>query len=211
MCYWLGNIQRLKVENPHQDFHPKMDLIMRSNLSCIAKRLLWRRTEGVRFYRSLGTMTRYGECPDIMVNGRKTGHLKWMDWAVFFFFFFFFTYGKSQESGILEMIPLISTSTRASIYSFCLKSVLCAALVAAAISKDLIVGNFISSSIPSSFTFSAGCNGLWLDDCSIICLLIWLANFLLHSVVYSLQPQKMLLSVERYLYSIECDYGLLPQ
>ena len=76
------------------------------------------------------------------------------------FFFFFFTYGKSQESGILEMIPLISTSTRASIYSFCLKSVLCAALVAAAISKDLIVGNFISSSIPSSFTFSAGCNGL---------------------------------------------------
>ena len=133
------------------------------------------------------------------------------EWIDLFCFVLFFTCGKMQESGILKTIPLISTLTRVSIYSFCLTSVLRAALVVAAITKDLIVGNFISSSIPSSFTLSAGSNGLWLDDCSIICLLIWLANFLVHSVVYSLQPQKMLLSVERYLYSTEGDYGLVPQ
>ena len=54
-----------------------------------------------------------------------------------------------QESGLLEIIPLISTLTRASI--LCLKSVL---QVAGAVTKDLIMGNLISSRIPP---------GLWMD------------------------------------------------
>ena len=106
-----------------------------------------------------------------------------------------------QESGLLEIIPLKITWTRASIYSFCLKSVLQATLAASAVNKDLIVGNLISSRVPPGFTFMDRFKGLWLDACSIICLLIWLSNFLVHSVLYSLQPQKKLLSLERlYIY-----------
>ena len=113
----------------------------------------------------------------------------------------FYTYGKMQESGLLEIIPLIITWTRASIYSFCLKSVLQATLAASAVNMDLIVGNLISSRVPTGFTFMDRFKGLWLDACSIICLLIWLSNFLVHSVLYSLQPQKKLLSLERlYIY-----------
>ena len=95
-----------------------------------------------------------------------------------------------QESGLLEIIPLIITLTRASIYSFCLKSVLQATPASSAVTKDLIVGKLISSRVPPGFTFMDRFKGLWLDACSIICLLIWLANFLVHSVLYSLQPQK---------------------
>ena len=139
-------------------------------------------------------MIRFGNCPNIMVNKRKTGHLKWMDWDIFYLW----------ESSIIWdpwKIPLISTLTRASVYYFCLKSVLQATLVAAVVIKDLIVGNLISSKVPPCFTFMYRCNGLWLDDCSILCLLICLANILVHSVLYSLQPQKKLLSVERFLHS----------
>ena len=64
-------------------------------------------------------------------------------------------YGKMQESGLLEIIPLISTLTRASI--LCLKSVL---QVAGAVTKGLIMGNMISSRVPPGFTFMGGCNGL---------------------------------------------------
>ena len=67
----------------------------------------------------------------------------------------FSSYWKMQESGLLEIIPLISTLTRASI--FCLKSVL---QVADAVTKDLIVGNLISLRVPPGFTFMGGCNGL---------------------------------------------------
>ena len=113
----------------------------------------------------------------------------------------FSTYGKMQESGLLEIIPLIITWTRASIYSFCLKSVLQATLVSGAVTKDLIVHKQISTRVPPGFTFMDRCNGLCLDACSIICLLIWLENFLVHNVLYSPQPQKKLLSLERLLYS----------
>ena len=113
----------------------------------------------------------------------------------------FSTYGKIQKSGLLEIIPLISTLTRASIYSFCLKSVLQATLVAGVVTKALKMGNVFSSRVPPGFTFMNRCNGLCLDACSIICLLIWLANFLVHSVLYSLQPQKKLVPVERFLHS----------
>ena len=105
-----------------------------------------------------------------------------------------------QESGLLETIPLIITLTRI-VYSFCLKSVLQATLATSAVTKDLIVGNLISSRVPPGFMFMDRFKGLWLDACSISCLLIWLANFLVHSVLYSLQPQKKLLSLERFLNS----------
>ena len=113
----------------------------------------------------------------------------------------FSTYGKMQESGLLEIIPLIITWTRASIYSFCLKSVLQATLVSSEVTKDLIMHKLISTKVPPCFTFMDRCNGLWLDACSIIYLLIWLENFLVHNVLYSPQPQKKLLSLERLLYS----------
>ena len=112
----------------------------------------------------------------------------------------FSTYGKIQKSGLLEIIPLIITWTRASIYSFCLKSVLQATLVAGVVTKALKMGNVFSSRAPAGFTFMNRCNGLCLDACSIVCFLIWLANFLVHSVLYSLQPQKKL-SLERFLHS----------
>ena len=113
----------------------------------------------------------------------------------------FYTYGKMQESGLLEIIPLIITWTRASIYSFCLKSVLQATLVAGVVTKDLKVGNMFSSRVPPGFRFMNRCNGLCLDACSIVCFLIWLANFLVQSVLYSLQPQKKLVPLERFLHS----------
>ena len=72
----------------------------------------------------------------------------------------FSTFGKMQESGLLEIIAWIITLTRASIYSFCLKSVLQPTLVAGAVTKDLIVGNLISSRVHPCFTFMDGCNGL---------------------------------------------------
>ena len=68
----------------HQAFHSKKDLIMRSDFSSTAKRLLWRRIGGSKFYRSFGTMIRCGECLNIMVNERKTGHLKGMDLDIFY-------------------------------------------------------------------------------------------------------------------------------
>ena len=113
----------------------------------------------------------------------------------------FSTYGKMQESGLLEIITLIITWTRASIYSFCLKSVLQATLVSGAVTKDLIVHKLISTRVPPGFTFMDRCNGLWLDACSIIYLLIWLENFLVHNALYSLQPQEKLLALERFLHS----------
>ena len=106
-----------------------------------------------------------------------------------------------QESCLLEIIPLIITWTRASIYSFCLKSVLQATLVAGVVTKDLKVGNMFSSRVPPGFRFMNRCNGLCLDACSIVCFLIWLANFLVQSVLYSLQPQKKLVPLERFLHS----------
>ena len=60
----------------------------------------------------------------------------------------FSTDGKMQESGLLEIIPLISTLIRASNCCFCLKSVLWATLLAAAVTKDLIVGNYFINSCP---------------------------------------------------------------
>ena len=143
------------------------------------KRLLWR-IEGSRFYRRFGTTIRYGECPNIMVNEIKTAHLKWLDWDNFCLW---------EDARICApwIIHLISTLTRASICSFCLKSVLQATLVPAAATKDLIVGSVIASGVPPGFRFMDACNGWWLDDFSIICLPIWLANFLIHSVLYSLQ------------------------
>ena len=74
----------------------------------------------------------------------------------------FFTYGKMQESGLLEIIPLISL-TRTSISSFCLKSVVWATMVAAVVTKDSIVGILISSRVSPGFTFMDECNGLWLQ------------------------------------------------
>ena len=65
----------------------------------------------------------------------------------------FSTCGKMQESALSEIISLISTLTKASIYSFCLRSVLWATLVAAAVTKDLIVGNLIVSGVPPGVTF----------------------------------------------------------
>ena len=56
----------------------------------------------------------------------------------------FSTNWKMQESGLLEIIHLISTLTRASICSVCLKSVLQATEVAGAVTKDLIGWNLIS-------------------------------------------------------------------
>ena len=162
---------------------------MRSNFSSIAKRLLWRRIGNPGFTEVL-----------VQRSGMENVRILWLmkeklltksEWIQIFS-----TYWKMQESGLLEIIPLISTLTRASI--LCLKSVL---QVADAITKDLIVSNLISLRVPPGFTFMGGCHGLWLDDCSIICLMIRLANFLLHSVLYSLQRQKNLISQESFLHS----------
>ena len=72
----------------------------------------------------------------------------------------FSTCEKMQDSGLHEIIPLISTLTGASIYYFCLKSVLQETLVAGAVTKDLIVGNLISSRVPPGFTFMDRFKGL---------------------------------------------------
>ena len=53
-----------------------------------------------------------------------------------------------QESGLLEIITLISTLIRTSNCCFCLKSVLWATLLAAAVTKDLIVGNYFIKGCP---------------------------------------------------------------
>ena len=162
---------------------------MRSNFSSIAKRLLWRRIGNPGFTEVL-----------VQRSGMENVRILWLmkeklltksEWIQIFS-----TYWKMQESGLLEIIPLISTLTRASI--LCLKSVL---QVAGAVTKGLIMGNMISSRVPPGFTFMGGCNGLWLDDCSILYLMIRLANFLLHNVLYSLQRQKNLISQESFLHS----------
>ena len=104
----------------------------------------------------------------------------------------FSTYWKMQESGPLEIIHLISTLTRASICSVCLKSVLQATEVAGAITKDLIGWNLISWRVPPGFTFMDRWNGLWLDDCSILCLLISLTNFLFqYCALFSTTSEKL--------------------
>ena len=64
-----------------------------------------------------------------------------------------------QESRLLETIPLIITLTRI-VYSFCLKSVLQATLATSAVTKDLIVGNLISSRVPPGFMFMDRFKGL---------------------------------------------------
>ena len=61
-----------------------------------------------------------------------------------------------QESVLLGIIHLISTLTRTGICSFCLKSVLQATLVEAAVTKDVIVGNLIASGV-------AQVSHLWMD------------------------------------------------
>ena len=66
-------------------------------------------------------------------------------------------YGKMQESGLIEIIPLICTSA--------------------------IWGQRPVLSHPegSGCTVEVGFHGLWFDGCNIVCLLIWQVTFSVHS------------------------------
>ena len=66
-------------------------------------------------------------------------------------------YGKMQESGLSEVIPLICISAIPDQYPVCL----------------------LLNPIRGS------CNGWWLDGCNILCLLIWQATFLVHTAIGS--------------------------
>ena len=60
----------------------------------------------------------------------------------------FSTCWKMQESGLLEIITFIRTLIRASNCCFCLKSVLWPTLLAASVTKDLIVETLFHQELP---------------------------------------------------------------
>ena len=100
-------------------------------------------------------------------------------------------YGKMQESGLTEIIPLICTSAiGVSILCFLILSFLRVHRQGApAVSGGLMAGILFPSWIPSGLPIWVAIMW-WLDDCNILCLLIWQVIFFIHIGKHLLSRQR---------------------